>query len=170
MRLASSANRFSLSRLILLILTCSYLHSWASPIHPPALLSLSRAQINGRNAFPGTADVDWNRDAHLLPKRGEHITMNAMSGWTMKFTPYGMFLPLHSMFLIFEKFYQDAIGRAIAAEVAGLPNQNIVRIVHGYIGKQSAGLMLLPQNQFTLDNSSALRLSSIGRIGLYSQI
>lgn len=137
MRLVSSASSFSLSRLMFVILTCNYLQSRASPLPPPATLSLSRAQINSRDALPAITEVDWNRDAHLLPKRSEHITMNAIDGWTMKFAPYGMFLPLHSIFLILEKFYQDAIGRAIGAEIGGLPASNVVNIVRGSIGKQS---------------------------------
>ena len=137
MRLARSASNFSLSSLIFVILTCNYLQSRASPLPPPAPSSVSRAQINGRDTLPAITDVDWNRDAHLLPKRSEHITMSSIGGWTMKFAPYGMFLPLHSIFLILEKFYQDAIGRAIGAEVAGLPASNLVNIVLGSIGKQS---------------------------------
>lgn len=74
--------------------------------------------------------------------------MNALDGWTMKFAPYGMFLPLHSIFLILEQFYRDAIGRAIGAEVAGLPASNIVNVVLGSIGKQSG---LAPELEFPFD-------------------
>ena len=53
----------------------------------------------------------------------------------MKFSPYGAFLPLQSLFMILERFYAGAVGRAIGAEVAKIPAQKFVRIALGSIGK-----------------------------------
>ena len=55
----------------------------------------------------------------------------------MTFTPYGAFLPLQSLFMILESFYQGAIGRAIGAEMAKFPAQELVSIALGSLGKPS---------------------------------
>ena len=53
----------------------------------------------------------------------------------MTFAPYGLFVPLQSIFMILEGFYSGAIGHAIGAEVGHLPAQRVVNFALGYIGK-----------------------------------
>ena len=135
MQLTHSISSISLSCLAFLALTCNLLGSWASPLPSSPPSTLPGPSLKSRNDFPAFQKIEWAADARLLTKKSLPISLDAESGWTMKFSPYGAFLPLQSVFMILESFYLGAIGRAIGAEVAEFPLQNIVNIALGSIGK-----------------------------------
>lgn len=138
MRLTGSASSISLSYLVFLVLTCLVLFSGAAPLALPSTPStLHEPWSTLTDALTSLPNVHRIDDARFLSKRSNFISLGAGSGWTMTFAPYGMFLPLQSMFLILESFYQGALGRAIGAEVAGLPAQAVIKFIMGDLGKRS---------------------------------
>ena len=135
MQLTHSMSRISLSCLAFLALICNLLGSWASPLPSSPRSTVPGPWLKSRNGFPAFQKVEGAADARLLTEKSLPISLDAQSGWTIRFAPYGAFLPLQSVFMILESFYQGAIGRAIGAEVAKFPPQNIVNIALGSIGK-----------------------------------
>ena len=130
-----SISSISFSCLVFLTITCNLLGAWASPLPSLPPSTLARPWLKSRNGFPAYQKIEWAGDAQLLTKKSLPINLEAQSGWSMTFMPYGSFLPLQSVFMILEGFYQGAIGRAIGAEVSKLPTQHYVNIALGSIGK-----------------------------------
>ena len=143
MQLTHLISSISLSCLAFLALTCNLLGAWASPLPSRSPPTLAGPWLKSRNSFPAHREIEWATGAQLLTKKSLPISLNVESGWTMTFAPYGAFLPLQSVFMILESFYLGAIGRAIGAEVARFPTQQIVNIALGSIGKPFQDYLLL---------------------------
>ena len=135
MRLAYSISSISFSCFVFLTLTCTLFGARASPLPSSSFSTLPRPWLQPSNGFPASQNLEWAADTRLLTKKSLPLTLDAESGWTMTFAPYGSFLPLQSVFMILESFYLGAIGRAIGAEVGNFPAQKVVSIALGSIGK-----------------------------------
>lgn len=122
------------SCLILLLFTCSIPRCWASPLPTSSSSPALSSSLNHSNAVPAVSDLHLAEGLELLSKRGGPLSLDAGAGWTMNFSPFGTFLPIHSGALMLKELYQQAIAHAIRGKMSGLSTEYGVRIFLGALG------------------------------------